>query len=297
MKHKKLFLLIISLATLFASGYGQDTTRQWNVLVYDETLLPTHPFPTWDTYIQKTIGDTLINDTLYQKLYVSHDSLFANKEYKAAIRFDSSRIFVRFSHDELFYDFNLEDRDTAEVYHGGYNRLYHVRIDSTDSVEMGGIQRKRLFVTYFEEGHDVTFQDIWIEGMGSKKDGLLLRVCYFCTGNGYVESVLCYKENDRLLYSDTAYNTCFYQNVETRIKQKPPTQSLHIYPTILTSSRVVHIHAAERIKCIRVFNVQGREVCRRTPNVRSLSLHLNQLNAGVYILKIDGETRKIMVSD
>ena len=212
---KKITIIAIFICVQFLS-FAQDTSKCWNLTIHDESFSPQHPHPTWAFYGLKTGADTLIAGKPYKKLFKSFDKLFAEVSLIGGIREDSNRIYLSksiYSPDEiLLYDFNVDAGDTVIINH--LINIDHLSsesitatVDSVNTILIDGKLRKRFFITYTCVGED--YSDIWIEGIGSIKNGLLNESCACLTGCYTRTFLKCYSENNVLIWRDTTFKDCY----------------------------------------------------------------------------------------
>ncbi len=158
---------------------------------YDESFSPEHLHPTWDYYGLKIYQDTLIDNISYRKLFLSTDTLCSDVSFIGGIREDSGWIYLGNSYyhtkEVLLYDFNLDNGDTLTIH-----RITNInsptitsliaKIDSVNRINIGGHTKKRLYIKYECDPSGHTEKDIWIEGIGSIKNGFLNESCNCLTG-------------------------------------------------------------------------------------------------------------------
>lgn len=292
--------LFIGIYSLMNNSFAQNTIQQWNVAIHDESFSPEHPHPTWYTYILKTIGDTIINDLNYKKIYKSCDSLFLDYSYFANIRFDSGMVYMNTygnsQNDFLLYDFNLKKNDTTTIYRV-FTSLVHqylTTVDSVKEIEVNNKILKKIFVTY--SFYDMKENDIWIEGIGSVNHGLLNESCFGGTGCYITSYLLCYKEDGKLLLQDTSFNTCFYQTVTSKINNVNFSSQCKIYPSLLTANTKVSIESNNLINRIKIFDLQGEIVYYKKLRSLNYKLDLNYLKNGFYLILVNDNIYKLLIA-
>lgn len=190
---------------------------------YDESFSPEHPHPTWDYYGLKIYQDTLIDNLSYRKLLLSTDTLFSNVSFLGGIREDSSRIYLGNSYyhtkEVLLYDFNLDNGDTLTIH-----RIINInsptitsvkaKIDSVNRINIGGHTKKRLYIEYECDLSGYTENDIWIEDIGSIKNGFLNESCNCLTGCYSKTYLTCYFEDNILVWRDSTFDNCYIDSTE-----------------------------------------------------------------------------------
>ncbi len=302
----KKHLIKIVLATVIYSinvnGFAQDTIQQWNVGVYDRNWMPpitTQPF--WSTNLYKTEGDTLINSITYKKLYKSNDSQFNQSVYLGAIRRTQGKIFITKTNSEyLLYDFNLNIDDTTQIYRFYNDSLFawKVKISSISDTIINNRKLKKYNVAYSDTSNSFypVDNDVWIDEIGSKKYGLLNEaIPSNLTGPDKDFYLLCYKENNEIVLHNTNFNTCFKENVVNIITNKSINQC-SIHPTHLTSNTHVAVESSNLITQINIFNMQGTLVFFTKAGASNCNLDLSYLNNGFYIVFVNNNTFKLLIT-
>ena len=169
--------------------------------------------------------DTIINETEYKKLYLFSDSVY-NKPKAICIggirEDENKRIYFKgdtvihdfkpmidfHNYEEiLLFDFSVNVGDT--IGEGNFHDGAWLIINKIDTIQVGEYLRKRI---HFQGLYWIK----WIEGIGSVK-GLL-----FTTGdlpmNGLNNDVICFKQNEEILYFNVNYPECFpvLSGIETK---------------------------------------------------------------------------------
>lgn len=135
-------------------------------------------------YFQK--GDTIINDSPYNKLYHSfemwdnyEDTIISSyyNNYKGALRPDNNHNKVFFIpkdslYEVLLYDFNLEVGDTVPVWHNEFHSP--IKVESIDTIVVNGISLRR-FDMESKKMPESVYGRVIIEGIGSISDLVLIQ--------------------------------------------------------------------------------------------------------------------------
>jgi hypothetical protein len=245
-----------------------DSGAIWSEVYY-------HPDPTWpDTVIKPPSferfalngEDTIYNSISYKKLYIFYDSAFSKSKatYIGGIREDENkRIYFKGdtivhdlkpsyhntddpSSEVLLYDFSLTIGDTLKNSNLSVWGEFLI-VSTIDTIQIKDTYRKQY-----------SFEPIWwvhwIEGIGNVK-GLL-----FTSGdlpfNGTNGNLICFKQNDEILYYNDAYSECF--PVLTGIETKKNDFSDYIlYPNPSTDN--IRICFGEhQMKSFQVIDCNGR---------------------------------------
>ncbi|MEA3448269.1 MAG: hypothetical protein U9Q98_07470, partial [Bacteroidota bacterium] len=211
MKKLTLFFSLTLISSIFYSQEIVDTTKMWNTVI--------HRLPSF-TIITENIkfeGDTTIDFVDYKKVFRSTDEfqtiwepygfLRETVDEKVYYRSDSTAEF-------LLYDFGLELNDIVEVYGiGGYDNSYYLspmtfKLSNIDSIFLGDEYREQFHMNpVFPGDTSADASEFWIEGIGSKS-GLLHWEALLVGGDSY--ELLCYSENDTLIYQNSSYPSCYY---------------------------------------------------------------------------------------
>lgn len=128
-------------------------------------------------------GDTTINDQSYAKLYdiqfpydgegIPADTM-PPALYAGSIRAEGAEVFyLPPMQDEalLLYDFSLEEEESIELPNITFGNEGTYNVTAVDTVTINGTDRRRIFL----ENVFGQTEDVWIEGIGSVKYGLLDR--------------------------------------------------------------------------------------------------------------------------
>ncbi|MFW5889761.1 MAG: hypothetical protein ACOCTO_00060, partial [Marinilabiliaceae bacterium] len=203
--------IIILFLCISGFSFAGEVEKSWYIAVQDAFVGPTHKYPTWEeAYCLKTSGDTIIEGQSYRKL-LKLESMEDEGAYFGALRMDSNKIYLRDDTNEwLYYDFNLEVDDSIRV--GSSTGSTLTVVDSVSHTELNGATLKEMHVKYLKIGeYDIIppEEDIWIEGIGSIKNGLLNYSCRGSTGCYKVHYLTCYHEDDVLIWDNPKFSTCW----------------------------------------------------------------------------------------
>jgi len=151
--------------------------------------------------------DTIINDTVYKKVWISEDENYEQWSfYGAMIREVDNRIYFRqlFGEEGLIYDFNMEIGDSVLIDNPRAVGEIFITLEEIDSVEteVGFSERWKLTSSEYPDA------EYWIKGIGSET-GVLNSSSGIFGGLCGLYTLLCEKENDELVYLNPDYNACF----------------------------------------------------------------------------------------
>jgi hypothetical protein len=170
------------------------------------------------------------------------------------------------------YDFSLEKGMTFKHQH------YHflLEIINSDTIEINGILKKRLQISRAPSSFYDSVIDTWIEDVGS-----LLGILYPCRLlNGWFTELLCFFQNDELIYKSPDYSECFYEGYLTVL---PVEKNGLIVSPNPANDRIVISASDQTISSIEIFDIIGKKVyCQVYHEVVDIS----SFSEGMYILKI-----------
>lgn len=249
---KTILIYILLLSTLFCKGQQQKTSNSefsllaqsnlWSILDnYTSDHGPTDPYSYLKSSWYKIGNDTIINGTPCKNLLKSTDLNHENWSDSGFLRHDGDHVYFQNNGREiLLYDFGMSVGDIMEsAIYEGFN--YASRLDSIRDTTMQNSVRKIYYLSEYPASDPGTkIREVWIEGIGSISDGLLRQTMLGSTVGGWHDyQLLCFHQNDTLMYQSEKYENCFYDQME-----KPETSLL--YPTnywsVLDDFTATHIH-------------------------------------------------------
>lgn len=260
-----------------------------------------------ESYTIRMEGDTTINNLEYKKIiYDKH--FYHSIEVIGYIREDSlGKVYsMNNSLEEgLLYDFGAKQGDTIMVhntmidswdYECPFFEQLTIVVDSVYSIEtQNGVSRKVLAIRRATD----TFQEIWIEGIGSLsgvlKSGTYLFEELSCPPF-LSNDLMCYFENDSLVYHHAFIDNhnCRHYN-DTNIKEvAEKTFDVKIIPNPV-SGGYFYIESPEPIQGeLNMFNTKGQKVLNQTIHLpdRNIKIQTRALPPGIYFLKLTRESGK-----
>ena len=295
---RKIFiiLLLIGSTSVFAQTYFSfpDSVAVWKQKsgFFDGmNIYETH-------YALFMNGDTMINNTSYNKLYYSNnpnniDSI--NSPYYGAIREENKRIYFfldslynsspgyyfcftldipSLNEEVLLYDFNVNVGDT--VYYPHLDSTY-VIINWIDSVLIQGEYRKQFHYTYTYNSMSNCnpFSQNYVEGIGDINMGLFSIFIFYFENS---ESLNCF-EDDEVSYSNVS--NCMTLGTDDIIIK----DSNQIYPN--PASEVLFIEIDNpTTNLIYILDITGKEIYTTKALQRTTSIDVSYLKSGLYMVKI-----------
>jgi hypothetical protein len=259
----------------------------------------------WGEFIEDTFfyfinGDTLIDTTLYQKIYRFTASYFYNdvidttqSQYNGGLREDANKhiffkpidIYQSFSNngyienstlDEfLLYRFDLELGE--EFYLNEYiSESYSVM--EIDSVIIDSIYRKRFSI----EG----LYSKWIEGIGSETS---LFGSLFDPFEGY-EALLCYEDSTTFYYGEWNYfGRCTHFLVGL---EEHRNSTVRFFPNPVKNEILIEKDDQTQIGTLALFNQTGQKVLFFKDDIDHFDVSM--LPHGVYILSVTTNNKDII---
>ena len=266
----KKIILFITFIIIYGSNYSQtyypfpDSNAVWSEIngLND---------PPWRIYHLFGLlnQDTVIDSIKYNKLFSFSDTIFIeeNANYIGGIREDSLKrvyykgknVFESYIYDshpdeeKLLYDFALNVGDTFKL-----NQSYaffeenFLIVSKIDSLLINNKYRRRI-----NFGHDSTnLIEVWVEGIGNIPRGLLYTSDPSMATCDFNNTLICYKQNDTLLYMDSTYSKCyFYYDAikENKIFEK----NIKIFPNPVTDISILDFSKFNDIEFINIYSLEG----------------------------------------
>jgi len=303
---KLLLILTMCIATnAFAQTSFPTSNAIWNESIYKNGVK--------HEYLYGLLGDTIINDMLYSRLYEFSDTLLLVENirgYIGALRNEEQKVFFRPPYweypDILLYDFGASVGDT--VWHNafmyGYGAIVPYYPDEflgtygaysiIESITIDENYRKK-----YEVGGFGIFSEpnVWYEGIGSYM-GILRSIQndFLLNGDSYIYELNCFKHGCTIKYLNSTCNKCFC-SLQTGISDKKvDSEFIYIYPNPTNSEfRVQSSEFRVQSSEFKIFDIIGRvqQIEYKIVN-EELIINISHLQSGIYFLKIDNQTFKII---
>ena len=287
-------VLSVMLQLSFQIGFAQfdyfANDPIWQYGAYNNPGGVPHCF-TSEVYIETVGEDTIINGTFYKKYYqrgiietywmweppivncgvgiVSYtDGLIGY------IRQDETRIYLWYDwevEERLAIEFDLQVGDTLPpcTYTGWDD---DVAVIERDTIELAGIQRIRLKVS-FPDGSE----DYLIEGIGSTTEGLR----WFGIGLGFDSGLSCFGHGNESYYPVVGGNC----DIGLSIHEPEQRISIVAFPNP-SSGSVTLILPAKEVDEVLLQSMTGQIVVRLpVKNDRSIDIDLHDIVAGIYMVQ------------
>ncbi len=301
-----LIALFIGINSIHAQSYIKmiDTTNVWDALCGGIT---TNGEDLRQTDKLCFIGDTLINDTVYQKLYakINYTINDSSLQYICALREDSiqQRIYRRNclgspTTEGIIFDFSLQQGDSIVLSVDYYNIPNPIRVDSIHFENFAGKLRRRFYITYFVQFPGqiwVPYNYEWIEGIGKVQDGKIKGPIYNINPgadddniNPSVEELLCFWQSGQMLYQNSIYMTCLI--IHLGIKESEKIENNNIFPNPTNNKlNIGLLPKTGQSTLIIIYDTNGQELLKYQTSDDKLQIDISNLASGIYFVKLINE--------
>jgi len=253
---KKLFLLLFMFAFL-ANIKGQDYIpllkegNQWNV--YRDFINPLRY-----TEIFKFDFDTVVDNRICKKIISTIDSSISALYTYRCLMFEDSIVKKIYSLDnqnnvKLYFDFSAQLGDSLALYSPYYNTTDIFIVSQVSTVEINSITRKKITLDYFSSNYQLQNVDSWIEGVGSLNGLVYGNVSPLIVGSQY--SLLCFSNNNQVLYPDPNSGQCYYTNLGAKEMHNNP---MSIYPNPVDDKTTITFKSADNSSIIFIYDMLGK---------------------------------------
>lgn len=253
------------------------------------------------TKIWGFVGDTLIENQDWLKMYSTSDSTFQNDlDFKGFIRTDQSKVFYKetgTSPTRELYDFDLEVGDTFEfkfdfVFEdiGDTTFLVQLSVTQIDTIYINSFPHKKVkFSDNLPDGFPLTMGTVlreeWIEGIGSLRSPIF-PAKPFTIDNEWGEKVdlTCTFVNETQYFHNDGYSECYIHDVLglKEIHQK----YFEIYPNPVENQ--LNIKTTQNgVYNIEIINSLGETIIKTELNEAKSSINVESLTNGIYFIKIE----------
>ena len=303
---KILFLqLVLAFLNANAQSYQYVPFPTENAIWSEYYVSEEQPSPPWFYHyydkIAMTGEDTTINGKIYKKLYLFNDSVFNinNATYLGGIREENKQIFyigeiLHFrkpasaaNEEILLYDFDLNIGDTLRANDYSINTNFSTLgfdwvVVNIDTILLGNKLRRRIFF----DVDTVT----WIEGIGNL-EGFLFASYMPITGTPPHGSIICFKQNDTIVYFNSNYSECMPLNMPAKLAV---LDNIIISPNPATDFLTLKVENVQLLPfTFQLYDMQSRiQLTGKTSNTQA-ELNVATLPRGLYVLKIITEKETI----
>lgn len=238
--------------------------------------------------------DTIINNISYSKLYLFFDSIFNKKTATCigGIREDSlKRIYyngeqIHFlkpniecadeNNEIKLFDFGLQVGDTIWSLNS-LDATNGLIVSSVDTLLLDNSLRRKINFLQFSNNNPV-WDFSWIEGIGSTR-GLL----YISDSTPYnrLNHLICFKQNENLLFLHQSYNDC--SPAATELTEQTLENNVKIYPNPIINNEAKFVFNGLAIDLITIYNVYGSFITSsNTRGLDNANISLPNIASGVY---------------
>ncbi len=259
--------------------------KQWNILCIDDSFSPEHPKKTWKTHKYSVVEEIEKDGKLYYKVGSEEQTIL---EYLMREDTDEKKVFIRYEEgntnwEELMYDFGMNVGDTLSYTSWGIQ--YTLRVDSIRSIEyMNGFETKIFYNSCRADGENEYFPcGNWIEGMGTTYN-IIPKQPIGLLGEYLDYELLCFSQNDELLYKSSNYSTCDENYLSTNDLSD---SKIKILTNPVRNRLQVELNDYSVWKQYRIINTLGSTILESV-NISSsdLSIDLSKVKTGTYIFQM-----------
>jgi hypothetical protein len=272
-------IVIISVFFLSMSCYAQkfiDPTKVW--IIEAKGFSDGHYWPAV-TYCYKFIGDTIIENRTYTKMYSSIKQDRSDWKLSSLWREDESeKIFWKYHNtgEELLYNFNLTVGDTIKNSRVPADAI----VDSVVVKPFGSVNKKYLYLHLIDvPSHILT----WVDGVGSLFNPNVPDD-FWVTGG--TSKLICFEENGVLVYHNPEYNDCFFTS-SANINY--PTGEFKVYPNPILGELFVELNSMiDESFTLEMYTAKGERIkseCLQGGSNQH-SIDASSLKSGIYILRL-----------
>lgn len=310
---KYIFILIIFITSkVYSQTHFPDSNAIWNVNYINSVGTPT------DEMLYGLKGDTLINDTLYNKLYALSDTILSveNLEvYIGGFRQEGQKVWFKPKYGNvnefLLYDFAAQIRDTiwhnvglTTEYDKGqtvlvFNSNYYFISVVLDKYINNGFEKYNVETGPFDKqmGFLWSVRHDWIDGIGSAT-GIFWQHYVPPLSNPYTKELGCFKHNDTVKYqSNLKCNKCFCSGFSGIDEKKNNPDWFGIFPNPAKNLLTIEVQKPYSKIVVEIMDEKGSIIYKKESLDSPIAL--NDLIHGVYFIKlsVDNETitKKIII--
>ena len=262
------------------------TTNQQTILVQEGKLWSNVSIGSmsgneYRSYWIKFEGDTIINDLEYKKVLQADDSIHSDWYINGFIREEvaNQKVYLYDKYrDEnmLLYDFSLETGDSILTGDG----VFFAKVDSV-IYEPFGNSTDTLKQIYFDSG------GVWIEGIGSLWGVLEGLNAFYMVGATL--KLVCYYENDFLVYHNPDFETCFPDITTVSVSMFGNKKEIEIFPNP-ASDKITIYSQSSRILEVKIYDLTGTCLYQKFyTETNRIDLNTDYFPKGMYVLKVKDE--------
>jgi len=298
-------LLLILTMCIATSAFAQNNFPTSNA-IWNESV-------EYRNYCYGLLGDTIINEVFYSKLYEFSDTILSVEKihtknypngYVGALRSEEQKVFFKptgnwTEPDILLYDFGAEVGDTvwhrARITNSLYFYNFSYSEDAFSIINAVHIEDgRKIFIAWTQVNayYQYYWDNLWIEGVGSNRGilrslGVMVVIPHYeIDPSNYV--LHCFKHNDTVEYLDNPKcNQCFCSGQIGISNNKLEFNHINIYPNPTKDLLNIEIQENVQIKSISIFSIDGKLIDNNNYFFDSKQLNIKRLQHGNYILRIE----------
>lgn len=238
-------------------------------------------------------GDTIINDTIYNKLYTLSDTSLTDESllnYIGGFRQTEEQVWFKPAAYNnapnmiLLYDFSASVGDT--VWHNGDARYANIDYPSFSNTSFYSIVEEKgidEIGTYIYAFNSCGPYSTWYKGIGSIEGLFGSIVKYPLLLNTY--NLACLKHNDMVKYNNNAEcPQCFCLTSDNNIEVSNDFDNIIIYPN--PTNEKIHISDAVPQSYYAIYDIYGKEICTGILN-NNKTIDVSNFNSGLYYIRIN----------
>jgi hypothetical protein len=298
MKTKLLLLFTIISANTFSQNVFPESDAIWNIQIDGKE------------HYYGLSGDTIINDTIYNKLYLLNDTTLiidSGDEYIGGFRQEEKKVYFRpnlpadlfpqYPQETLLYDFSKNVGDT--IWHNIVTNL-HIHywsigenisasiIYNIRDTENGKIYESIQYL-HLDDGSLVETgrNDFWIENIGSLNSGLFWFLSQKTLSGTPKFRLACFKQGDELKYLDPDCKSCF--SYTTGILEKNMIRLEVIQENTFIKIKGENAYFPCQLK---IFNLMGQPIFEKTIHSPNEKVLINHWGLGLYRIEKEREIIK-----
>ncbi|MDH6354787.1 hypothetical protein M2132_001118 [Dysgonomonas sp. PH5-45] len=245
-----------------------------------------------EQYVYGLLGDTIVNDMEYQKLYLLNDTILtidSRDIYVGGIRQDGTKVYIKPADNKnqeeldefLMFDFNWDGTELIikKPPMGWYNFAKQPTFENVAPIEYWDIDYSDFYYYYYY---------YLVEGTGATS-GLFFMPFEFIldnSGRGQGGRLICMKQGDEIKYLSEGCASCFEtEPISSSISESKKDNIAHVLYT--PANDAVQINIESKIPALfQLYDVNGRQVMDFELNETTTTVNAYNLPGGVYIYRI-----------
>ena len=288
-------LIVFLFVALSLNSYAQNSFPTSNAIWNEE-----YRISPWGFHQYGMKGETIINDTLYQNLYILSDTTLdcINEQSLPCgfIRQEEQKVYFKpygfygyYVDDEwievmypdfLLYDFGASVGDT--IWHGwGTYDGGNFYVDEIFSI-IQNIEIENGRKIYYIDGCG-RLDDVWYEGLGSYR-GLFGHIFAIPLYESFPNKLVCFKHNNIVEFLDNPKcNRCFCTNNSI---DDAKIETIQIFPNPTDGILSIRASNNEIINRIEIMDMNGKTINQHSVNAEEFELNIFALPSANYLINV-----------